>query len=199
MLDPRDADALPGDADPALRDEIAHATARALVDRARTTADPAVVERLIHLVENEGLDTVAGLWADAAAVSLPGALWRLYVLREWVRRDLPTVMLRYRLGVEAAPVQEAVAGVPSPPEPGDLRILADAVLSGVFTGDLAVALERAAAFCRILSTGAAFDADSREVADPTGATRMTRSASSLLRTAEELERAGELWRAGSLE
>ena len=199
MLDPRDADALPGEVDPAMRDEVAHATARALVDRARTTEDPAVVERLIHLVENEGLDTVAGLWADAAPVSLPGALWRLYVLREWVRRDMPTVMLRYRLGVEAAPVQEAVAGVPSPPEPGDLQILADAVLSGVFTGDLAVALERAGAFCRILSTGAAFDADSREVADPTGATRMTRSASSLLRTAEELERAADLWRAGSLE
>ncbi|WP_275002295.1 hypothetical protein [Promicromonospora iranensis] len=199
MLDPRDAEALPGEVDPALRDEVAHATARALVDRARTTEDPAVVERLIHLVENEGLDTVAGLWADAAAVSLPGALWRLYVLREWVRRDMATVMLRYRLGVEAAPVQEAVAGVPSPPEPGDLRILADAVLSGVFTGDLGVALERAGAFCRILSTGAAFDADSREVADPTGATRMTRSASSLLRTAEELERAGGLWRNGSLE
>jgi hypothetical protein len=199
MLDPRDAEALPGEVDPALRDEVAHATARALVDRARTTEDPAVVERLIHLVENEGLDTVAGLWADAAAVSLPGALWRLYVLREWVRRDMATVMLRYRLGVEAAPVQEAVAGVPSPPEPGDLRILADAVLSGVFTGDLGVALERAGAFCRILSTGAAFDADSREVADPTGATRMTRSASSLLRTAEELERAGGLWRNGSFE
>jgi len=199
MLDPRDADALPGEVDPALRDEIAHATARALVDRARTTEDPKVVERLIHLVENEGLDTVAGLWADASAVSLPGALWRLYVLREWVRRDMPTVMLRYRLGVEAAPVQEAVAGVPSPPEPGDLQVLADAVLSGVFTGDLAVALERAGAFCRILSTGAAFDADSREIADPTGATRMTRGASSLLRTAEELERAADLWRTGSLE
>jgi hypothetical protein len=199
MLDPRDAEALPGEVDPALRDEVAHATARALVDRARTTEDPTVVERLIHLVENEGLDTVAGLWADAAPVSLPGSLWRLYVLREWVRRDMPTVMLRYRLGVEAAPVQEAVAGVPSPPEPGDLQILADAVLSGVFTGDLAVALERAGAFCRILSTGAAFDADSREVADPTGATRMTRSASSLLRTAEELEHAGGLWRTGSLE
>jgi hypothetical protein len=199
MLDPRDADALPGEVDPALRDEIAHATARALVDRARTTEDPKVVERLVHLVENEGLDTVAGLWADASAVSLPGALWRLYVLREWVRRDMPTVMLRYRLGVEAAPVQEAVAGVPSPPEPGDLQVLADAVLSGVFTGDLAVALERAGAFCRILSTGAAFDADSREVADPTGAIRMTRGASSLLRTAEELERAADLWRTGSLE
>ena len=49
--------------------------------------------------------------------------------------------------------------------------------------DLAVALERAASFCRILATGAAFDADAREVADPDGATRMTRGAADLVRTA----------------
>ncbi|WP_125773914.1 hypothetical protein [Antribacter gilvus] len=199
MLDPRSAEAIPGDLDPALRGEVAHATARALVDRARSAEDPVVVERLVRLVETEGLDTVAGLWADAAPATLPGALWRLYVLREWVRRDLQTVMLRYRLGVDAAPVDEAVAGVPRPPEPGDLRVLVDAVLSGVFTGDLGVALERAGAFCRILATGAAFDADSREPADPGGATRLTLGASSLLRTGEELEHAASLWRQGHLE
>ncbi|WP_244666872.1 hypothetical protein [Myceligenerans indicum] len=199
MLDPRDAEAITGELDPAMRDEVAHVTARILVDRARTTEDPGVVDRLVRLVEHEGLDTVAELWADAAASSLPGALWRIYVLREWVRRDLQTIALRYRLGVDAAPVSEAVAGVPSPPEPADLRRLADAVLSGVFTGDLAVALERAGAFCRILSTGAAFDADAREHADPRAAASMTHGASSLLRTAEELEHAAGLWRQGLLE
>lgn len=199
MLDPRDAETISGELDPALRDEVAHATARILVDRARDAADPQVVDRLVRLVEREGLETVAELWADAAPSSLPGALWRIYVLREWVRRDLRTIVLRYRLGVDAAPVSEAVAGVPSPPEPEDVRHLADAVLSGVFTGDLAVALERAAAFCRILSTGAAFDADARDHADPHAAIRMTRGASSLLRTAEELEHAAELWRQGLLE
>ena len=45
------------------------------------------------------------------------------------------------------------------PGPADVRAVADAVLSGVYTGDLAVALERAAAFCQVLATGAAFDAD----------------------------------------
>ena len=35
----------------------------------------------------------------ARADTLPGALWRLYVLREWVRRDPATVADRYRLGV----------------------------------------------------------------------------------------------------
>ena len=39
------------------------------------------------------------------------------------------------------------------------------MLSGVFAGDLAIALERAGAFCRILAVGAAFDADSVDVTD----------------------------------
>ena len=96
-------------------------------------------------------------------------------------------------------MHEAVAGVPSAPEPEDLRPLADAVLSGVYSGDLAVALERAASFCRILATGAAFDADAREVADPDGADRLTRGGADLQRTAGELERAARQWRAGTLD
>jgi hypothetical protein len=199
MLDPREAEELPGSVDPALRDEVAHTTARAVVHRARAAEDPEVVARLVQLVEREGLDVVASLWADAAPVTLPGALWRLYVLREWVRRDAHTIGLRYRLGVDAAPVHEVVAGVPRPPAPEDLRALADQVLSGVYAGDLAVALERAASFCRILATGAAFDADAREVADPAGATRMTRGAADLQRTAHELEQAAALWRADRLD
>lgn len=199
MLDPRDAEKLPGALDPALREEVAHTTARAVVHQARASEDPEVVARLVRLVESEGLDVVAALWADAAPATLPGALWRLYVLREWVRRDPQTVTLRYRLGVDAAPVQEAVAGVPRPPSPDDVRALADDVLSGVYAGDLGVALERAAAFCRILATGAAFDADAREVADPGGALRMTRGAADLQRTATELEHTAGMWRAGTLD
>ncbi|MCK0118382.1 hypothetical protein MWU57_15215 [Isoptericola sp. S6320L] len=199
MLDPRDADALAGALDPARRDEVAHTTARAVVHRARAAEDPEVVARLVRLVEDEGLDVVAELWSDAAPATLPGALWRLYALREWVRRDPRTIGLRYRLGVDVAPVQEVVAGVPRPPTPSDLRQLADTVLSGVYAGDLAVALERAAAFCRILATGAAYDADAREVADPEAAARMTRGAADLVGTAGELEHAAALWRAGSLD
>ncbi|MGO1318346.1 MAG: hypothetical protein ACTMIR_15115, partial [Cellulomonadaceae bacterium] len=158
MLDPAEAAELPGAVDPALRSEIAHATALALVADARAAEDPGVVTRLVRLVETEGLDVVAALWADSPATTLPGTLWRLYVLREWVRRDPDSVTLRYRLGVASAPVQEAVAGAAGT-SPEDMLRLADAVLSGVFVGDLAVAIERAAAFCRILATGAAFDAD----------------------------------------
>lgn len=199
MLDPRDAEEIPGDLDPALRGEIAHTTAAAIVHQARASEDPEVVERLVRLVEDEGLDVVAALWADSSADTLPGALWRLYVLREWVRRDPDTVAERFRLGVAAAPVHEVVAGVVTPTGPGDVRDVADAVLSGVFAGDLAVALERAAAFCRVLAVGAAFDADYVDVVDAGHAARLTRGAASLVRTAEELEHAASLWRVRRLD
>lgn len=199
MMDPQEADELPGAIDPALRSEIAHTTAAALVHQGRATADPDVVARLVALVETEGLDVVAALWSDSAPTTLPGALWRLYVLREWVRRDPATVADRYRQGTAAVPVHDVVAGVADAPGPADVRAVADAVLSGVYTGDLDVALERAGAFCRVLAAGAAFDADRLDDVDPTGATRMTLGASALLRTAEELEDAARLWRADRLD
>lgn len=199
MLDPAAADALPGGLDPATRSEIAHSTAAALVHHGRGSDDPALLSRLVHLVEDEGFDVVAALWADSPPPTLPGALWRLYVLREWVRRDPRTVADRYRLGVDAAPVADVIAGVSSPPGPEDVVRVADAVLSGVFAGDFAVALERGAAFCRVLATGAAFDADGVEDLDANLAVRMTRRASSLLRTAEELEHSAGLWRQDLLE
>ncbi|WP_263119141.1 hypothetical protein [Cellulomonas sp. RIT-PI-Y] len=201
MLDPQEADQIPGGMDPALRSRVAHTTATAIVHGGRAGAgdDPALVDRLVHLVESEGLDTLAALWADCPATTLPGTMWRLYVLREWVRRDPATLAERYRLGLVAAEVPHAVAGVVTPPGPGELREVLDAVLSGVYTGDLAVALERGAAFCRVLATGAAFDADHLDVADAEAANRLTRGADGLLRTAEELEHSAGLWRSDQLE
>ena len=199
MLDPRAAEEIPGDIDPALRQEVAHTTAHVIVHQGRATEDPEVVTRLVTLVETEGLDTVAGLWADSPPGTLPGALWRLYVLREWVRRDPRTVADRYRLGVSRAEVADAIAGVAATPGPQDVSRLVDAVLSGVFAADLAIALERAAAFCRVLATGAALDADLVDDGADDLAHRITRGGAGLVRTAEELERAAALWRAGSLD
>jgi len=179
--------------------EVAHTTAAAIVHGARAQDDPELVDRLVRLVETEGLDVVASMWADSPPNTLPGALWRLYVLREWVRRDPATLAARYLTGIQAAPVHEAVAGVASPPGPAELKDLADAVLSGVFRGDLDVALERAAAFCRVLAAGVALDADEHEASDERRAADQTRGAASLLRTAEELEHCAVLWRAERLD
>ena len=199
MLDQQEAEALPGGIDPALLPEVAHTTAAAIVHGARAVDDPELVKRLVRLVEDEGLDVVAGMWADAAANTLPGALWRMYVLREWVRRDPATLAARYLTGMAAAPVHEVVAGVATPPGPREMRTLADAVLSGVFAGELDVALERAAAFCRVLAAGVALDADEHEASDAQRAVDETRGAVSLVRTAEELEHCAVLWRSGRLD
>lgn len=199
MLDPRDADELPGGIDPALRSELAHTTADAIVRGGRASDDPELLARLVNLVDREGLEEVAALWADSPANTLPGALWRLYALREWVRRDPSVIAERYRMGLPAAEVHDVVAGVASPPGPAEVVEVLDAVLSGVYVGDLDVALERGAAFCRVLATGAAFDADYVEGVDEDVADAITRRASSMVRTADELEHAAALWRAGRLE
>jgi hypothetical protein len=201
MLDPREADKVVGGIDPAVQAELAHASAQGLVARGRQEgpADPELIQRLVSLVENEGLETLAQLWAHAPAQSLPGALWRVYALREWVRRDPRTVAERYKLGEQRQSVARVVAGAVDAPGPAEMLQLADAVLSGLFTGELDVALARAAAFARILSTGSALDADWLDGSDRRQAAAVTRRAESLLTTAEALDRAAALWRQGKLE
>lgn len=200
MLSPAQADEIVGDIDPAVRSEAAHTTATAIVHGGRAASDDAeLVERLVHLVDTEGLDTVATLWADSPPETLPGALWRLYLLREWTRRDPRTIAERYRLGLQRAEVAGVIAGVADTPGPEEIRTVADAVLSGVFQGDLDVALERAGAFCRVLATGSAVDADAIASSDDDVAERVTRSAGALLDTAGQLEDAAGLWRAGRLD
>src|SRR5699024_10256577 len=107
-------------------------------------------------------DLLAQLWSASPADTLPGALWRLYLLREWTRRDSRMIAERYRLGAGRTEVAEVVAGVASPPGPQEVREVADAVLHGVFGGELDVALDRAAAFLYVLVAGIALDADSVE-------------------------------------
>ncbi|MDP9220816.1 MAG: hypothetical protein M3P23_09780 [Actinomycetota bacterium] len=197
-MSPAAFDAISDGYDPAAEAEAAHTTAAAIVDAGRGAGDPELTARLVGLVEDQGLSTLADLWADRPARSLPGALWRLYVLREGVRRDPVGNARDYAEGQPVAQVAHVVAGVADPTGPQQVSALADAVLTGVFTGDLAVALERAGAFCRVSSTGRARRASELEAADELGALALTRSAAALLTTAEDLEAAARLWRAGEL-
>lgn len=187
-----------GAPDPAALAEAAHATAVALVESGRAARDAETTARLVALVDEHGLDTVAELWADRPARSLPGVLWRIYALREWVRRSPAEAARDFAAGCAAAPVPHVVAGVAEPPTPEALRALADAILAGVFTGDLAVALERAAAFCRVVAAGRAHRADDVAAYDDDAAARLTHRSASLQRTAEDLEASATLWRSGDL-
>jgi len=188
----------PESLDPARVTEVAHETAAAIVRTGRAAHDPELTSKLVELVDDLGLSTLAELWADRPARSLPGALWRLYVLREWVRRDPVGASADYAAGIRYADVPHVVAGVADPPGPVEIQELADAILTGVFEGDLAIALQRASSFCRVVAAGRAqrandADANGVEAIDPQWGSTHTRRAASLLTTGDDLEACARLW------
>lgn len=187
--------------DPAVIVGVADESAAALVHAGRASDDPDVTRRLVEIVDEIGLSTLAELWAQRPARSLPGLLWRLYVLREWVRRDPAGASADYAEGLRFADVAGVVAGAATPPGPQELRDLADEILRGVFDGDLGVALHRAGAFCRVVAAGrgAREDVDIEEIeADAGDWPPQLRRAAAMLTTAEDLEAGGRAWRAGDL-
>ncbi len=167
--------------DPAELSEAADRAATLLVRGARDSDDSAVAERLLHLADTQGIETIAEVWSGSAGDSLAGCLWRLFLLRSWVYADPVGVARQFEAGRAAAPVARVVAGVAEPPGPDELKAMVDQVLRGIAEGDFADVLFRAAAFARVVATGRAglaTDSD-REV------TRM-------LLLAEQLEAAGHL-------
>ena len=183
----REFEAYAGTRDPAATMRIAHDTARALLKRVRDSDDPSVLDRVVSFTDEHGLDALAELWALSSPHSLPGALWRLYLVRVMIRQDPEGVALLFQRGTEVlATIDPIVAGAPTPAGPQEVLDLADRILRGVFEGDFAHALERAAAFCRVEAAGATSIADDQEAASPERATELTTRASRLAVTAEEL-------------
>lgn len=179
-------ESLVADTDPAVRSEAADRCATLLVRGAHDAADPTITERVLHLAESEGLDTLADLWSGAPADSLAGCLWRLYLIRSWVHTDPAGVSREFDEGSRHTPVTTAVAGVEEPPGPDEVIALADQVLRGVVQGDFADTLFRAAAFVRVVAAG-------RAHLSPDHAHRATDlSAARLMTLANQLDAAGHL-------
>ena len=131
--------------------------------RPRTASDAEVADRLLHLADTEGIETIAEVWSGSPADSLAGCLWRLYLLRSWVYADPVGVAREFEAGRRRAQVARVVAGVADPPGPDELKAMVDEVLRGIAGGDFADVLFRAAAFARVVATGRAAlpDADRR--------------------------------------
>ncbi|MDO4244333.1 MAG: hypothetical protein Q4C85_11405 [Actinomyces sp.] len=238
-LDPEVAESIEGSADTAVSSELAHRAAQALVGgfaddapadapAAAAPQDPpaeepvgsaplrdGAIERIsragvVEVVATRGVDEVAELWADSPATTLPGALWRLFLVREWIRRDPELVARRYATTVDLTTEEpgsaalsrfEAAQAEARPaPSPEQVRAHIDQVLTGGLEGSvagLAPVLSLAAGFLRALAAGSdpewiADDAD--ELAD-----RVTRRDSALLATASELAEAGARARTGVLD
>lgn len=144
-----------GGADPALLAEAAERAAVLLVRGAHDSTDAGVAERLVHLADTEGIEAIAQVWAHAAAGSLAGCLWRLYLLRSWVYADPAGVARQFDAGRRHAEFARVVAGVADPPGPDGLREMVDQVLRGIAEGDFADVLFRASAFARVVAAGRA--------------------------------------------
>ena len=181
--------------DPADLVEAAHQSAHYVVVAGR---DDETAERFVALVDEVGLSTLAELWSERPARTLPGVLWRLYVVREWIRRDPERASREYAAGIRFAEAHHAVAGSAEPPGPTEVGLVADEILRGVYNADLAVALERASAFCHVVASGRAELADDADIDDPDDGTRQTNQAAAMQSTALDLRVAANLWRRGEL-
>ncbi|WP_141366332.1 hypothetical protein [Glutamicibacter uratoxydans] len=195
---PLDFEPYEGGADPARVSEAAHLSAQAFVQRGIENQDPEVAQRLIAVAEDQGIEVLAELWSEAPAHSLPGALWRLYAVRT-ATLNMPDVMAaRFSAGAHRAQVERIVAGVAEPPTSEELKKMTSSILSGAFDGDFAHALERTAAYCRVLALGMVEHADAADLASSARGTQLTQRARSLDNTANDLEVCARMWRQGTL-
>ncbi|WEV73828.1 hypothetical protein OZX74_08030 [Bifidobacterium sp. ESL0798] len=158
QLDPALTEKMAGGMDPEEINEMSHASAQAMLDRVHHTQDPQIVQRVLTLVDREGVDIIAELWSRSEPDSLPGILWRLYLLRTWMRRNQRSLASLYRIAEPEDTAASAIAGVDTPPSAEDIVHTADSILSGAFTGDFSVALQRASAFIDVIAKGLAIRA-----------------------------------------
>lgn len=196
-LFPSRAEAIEGAPDPAAGTELAHRSARALLDGVYGSSDPEVVSRVVGLAREDGLTDLAALWSGSPSRTLPGALWRLYVVHTWVQRQGEDVMHRYRLGSRTVPGLRFLAGFAEPPDVVQVRTTLDDILRGAFTGDLPLALARTGAVAVICAHGTAHLADALQ--DEAEQAALTQQAGRLLSTGEELAEAARAAERGQLD
>nr|WP_261624194.1 hypothetical protein [Nesterenkonia sp. GX14115] len=177
-------DAREGGADPAFISQAAQDSAHALVDRGRQSDDPEITERFVRLAETEGIEAIAELWQDSPPRSLAGSLWRIFAVRSAVQKDPERMAEYFRLG-RGNTTTAAIAGVPEPPDSDEMLHLADRVLAGMYVGEIDVAFDRAAAFCRVIARG-------QTLANGTDST-------DLITAATDLEASAQAYRAGRLD
>ena len=143
--------------DPVARSETSHATAALLLGDSEGNRDEAATRRFVELADDIGFEIIAEMWSAAPAVSAPGALWRLYALRQWIKsapRELSEMFADgQRRVTEGIGYDEILAGVELPAGPDEVAHAIDEILVGAFRGDVVIALLRAAAFVGICAAG----------------------------------------------
>lgn len=196
MLDAEQAENIPGAEDGARSSEVAHLVAQTLVGIEKDTDQN--VQHLRELLESGGVDTVSELWSASPANTLPGTLWRLYLVYQWYLRDPKLVNERFRQGLstleigEAAPVERSDKTVST--LMAELAALWQAKTS--ITG-LEPLLDKVADFLHVLASGVSAEwiKDARdELADP-----VTLRPQALLQTASDLKLSARIAKANRLD
>ncbi|MFC4222961.1 DNA-directed RNA polymerase subunit beta [Lysinibacter cavernae] len=198
-------DALWGAEDPAVHYSLARDTAWALLDRVRSSAHREtvaqnIIDRMLVADTDGGLGDIAQLWSQASARSLPGALWRVYLVRAVVRQDPVATSFAYQRGSEVlTTIDPIVAGAAAPTGPEEISALCDQILRGVFHGDLATAFDRASAFSKVMRAGYVSLADDASETNPDLAQTFTTRALRYGTFADDFRSVAGLWRSGSLD
>lgn len=188
QLEPEQIELIEGGVDTAFSSELAHIAAQAVVPlRTNQELDPETLLRVQTLINEEGIDTLAEAWVNSPESSLPGILWRGYLLREWIRRYPQEVTVRF-----AAATQHFTETDPNRISlillPEGVQSLWDEVFLGNFTGDFQNVLRASARFLDFIgSLAPAWITDDEHPL----ATIVTRRDTALLRTAQEFYSAGE--------
>lgn len=134
---------------------IARDTALLILGRSTDTPLPAdMTARVKSFIEEGGLDDVAHLWAESEPVSVPGALFRLYRVRDQIQKQPEDIARLVAIGQDALDtIDPVVAGLRDPITPESVVALIDSVFLGAFDGELAVALTRVGALAKLVAKG----------------------------------------------
>ncbi len=134
---------------------LARDTALLILGRATDSPLPGDMSRRVkNFIVDGGLDDVAHLWSEAQAVSLPGALWRLYRVRDQILKQPEDIARLAEIGHDSLDtIDPVVAGLRDPITAESVRALIDSVFFGAFDGELAEALTRVGALAKLVARG----------------------------------------------
>lgn len=184
MLDAEQAENIPGAEDAASSSEVAHLVAQTLLGIEKESDEN--VQRLRQLLESGGIDTVSELWSTSPASTLPGTLWRLYLVYQWYLRDPQLVNERFQQGLAALDIGDIFSREHSDKSVANLMDkLAALWQARTSIAELAPLLDRVSDFLQVLASGVSAEwiKDSRdELADS-----VTLRPQALLQTADDLK------------
>lgn len=184
MLDAEQAESIPGAEDAASSSEVAHLVAQTLLGIEKESDEN--VQRLRQLLESGGIDTVSELWSTSPASTLPGTLWRLYLVYQWYLRNPQLVNERFQQGLAALDIGDIFSREHSDKSVANLMDeLAALWQAQTSIAELAPLLDRVSDFLQVLASGVSAEwiKDSRdELADS-----VTLRPQALLQTADDLK------------